>query len=134
MDRREYTKLIDAKWKYMMMRPGLDKEYHDGVDVAQLQEWRKEWLMGRCFGLVNPVPDYKQDSFDCDNEVIDFIAFCHRKNAGTGKGLPVCLAALTGHAVMMFVEKGSQRIGFFDVRKGAIAFDDLERPGYLELV
>jgi len=134
MNRREYTKLIAAKWPYMPMRPGRDLQYREGIDVAQLHEWRKAWIRGPWFGLVSPLPDYSPEDFDCDDEVVDFIAYCVRRNAGTGKALPICFAAITGHAVLCFVERGTCRIGFFDVRKGEISFGEIERPEYLELV
>ena len=131
MNGREYLKIINDKWPYMLMRPPKDKLYHDGVSERQLLKWRKEWLRGALFGWINPVPDYKPESFDCDKEVVDFIAFCTRKNAATGKALPICKASVQGHVIMMFVDGG---IKLFDVRACEIYASDMERPLFLELL
>lgn len=140
MDCREYQKLLNARWPYIMMRPAKDSVYHNGVTVKQLRKWRSEWLQGRMFGLVNPAPDYKAESFDCDKEVITYLAHCIVQNARTGKALPMCTAKLgplqtsVAHSVVCFVERGTWQVGLYDVRADVVHLVDPRKPEYLELV
>lgn len=138
MDGREYQKLLNARWPYVMMRPAKDRTYHDGVTVKQLRKWRSEWLQGRMFGLVNPAPDYKAESFDCDDEVHTYMSVCIMSNARSGKALPISKAKLGplqtsgAHAVICFVEEGTKAVGLYDVRADVVHLDNPRKPEYLE--
>lgn len=78
-------------------------------------------------------PQYNGDSFDCDDEVLDFLAFIRRENARSGKALPAFFVVVGAHALMGFVGTGPI-IKFFDVRLGEVSESDVERPQYLGVV
>ena len=104
MNSKELNEIIVAQLGHVPMRILRSEEYHDGIPFRQIERWRSEWYRGALFGLVNPVPDYAPNSFACGDAVDDFIAFCRRKNAYTGKALPMCYCAIPGHAVALFCD------------------------------
>lgn len=115
MNQSDFYSIIKEQIGYPPMRPLVDKLYHDGVSLKQIERWRSEWWRGALFGIINPVPDYTPESFDCDEITGDFIAFCRRKNAYARKALPMCQCVLDGspegHVVVLFVaENGTLRL------------------------
>ena len=113
MTGHECQELIQSQLGYIMRRPCKDKVYHDGVEPKQLDKWRNRWLHGGWLGQ-NAAPDYVPESFDCDDMVSDFVAYCRRQNAMTGKALPIGEASVPGHFVMMYVRRDDKVICAFD--------------------
>lgn len=138
MTANEYMALLNSTWPYVPMRFVKDAVYHDGVTVKQLRKWRKDWLCGRVFGIVNPAPDYMKDSFDCDDEVLTYLAVCTMQNARSGRALPLCSAKVrldsdsAPHAVVVFVEAGTGKVCLYDVRADVVVAEHPPKPDYLE--
>ena len=105
--------IIKEQVGYGRLRPLKDVIYHDGISYRQIEQWRKGWWRGAWFGLVNPVPDYTPESFDCDDIAADFVAYCRRQNAYSRKALPMCVAAISLHDVVMFVDD-DQTVRLYD--------------------
>ena len=122
--------IIKEQVGYGRLRPLKDVIYHDGISYRQIEQWRKGWWRGAWFGLVNPVPDYTPESFDCDDIAADFVAYCRRQNAYSRKALPMCVAFVQGHALVLFVDDSGVR--FFDPNEGESPLVDEGSILYLE--
>jgi len=122
--------IIKEQVGYGRLRPLKDVTYHDGISYRQIEQWRKGWWRGAWFGLINPVPDYTPESFDCDDIAADFVAYCRRQNAYSRKALPMCVAFVQGHALVLFVDDSGVR--FFDPNEGESPLVDEGSILYLE--
>ena len=122
--------IIKEQVGYGRLRPLKDVIYHDGISYRQIEQWRKGWWRGAWFGLINPVPDYTPESFDCDDIAADFVAYCRRQNAYSRKALPMCVAFVQGHALVLFVDDSGVR--FFDPNEGESPLVDEGSILYLE--